>query len=197
MRWPNDVLVNDRKLAGLLIDHFAPGLAVIGIGINVRNQPEALDPGLKNQTARLVDLLPNKANPLAGAQASRRRSSVPRAPKLAAETLTLPGGDQSRTLPARHRQNVQSTLELPRLTTLVLRHVRLVLTEFQQQGSMSLLPRVNKLWAAPRRVELDLDGTFHAGLFTGVDDEGRLALSDEAGNVTFYEAHEVRHLTET
>ena len=62
---------------------------------------------------------------------------------------------------------------------------------------MSLLPRVNKLWAAPRRVELDLDGTFHAGLFTGVDDEGRLALSDEAGNVTFYEAHEVRHLTET
>jgi hypothetical protein len=61
---------------------------------------------------------------------------------------------------------------------------------------MSLLLRVNKLWAAPRRVELDLDGTFRAGLFIGVDDEGRLALLDEAGSATFYDAHEVRHLTE-
>jgi biotin-(acetyl-CoA carboxylase) ligase len=37
----NDVLVNDRKLAGLLIDQFVPGLAVVGIGLNVTNQPEA------------------------------------------------------------------------------------------------------------------------------------------------------------
>jgi BirA family biotin operon repressor/biotin-[acetyl-CoA-carboxylase] ligase len=57
MRWPNDVLVNDRKLAGLLIDQFASGLAVVGIGINVMNQPEACDPGLKNQTIRLADLV--------------------------------------------------------------------------------------------------------------------------------------------
>ena len=58
MRWPNDLLVNDRKLAGLLIDQFNPAVAVVGIGINVGNQPEVRDPLLNRQTARLVDLLP-------------------------------------------------------------------------------------------------------------------------------------------
>jgi BirA family transcriptional regulator, biotin operon repressor / biotin---[acetyl-CoA-carboxylase] ligase len=165
MRWPNDVLVGDRKLAGLLIDHFSPGLAVIGIGINVRNRPEALDPSLRDQTTRLVDLLqPPGACP----------------PRPQADRVEAPEHD----------------LELHELATLVLRHVRLVLDQLRKPGSLSLLLRVNKLWAAPRRVELDLDGTFRGGLFTGVDDEGRLALSDEDGNVTFYDAHEVRHLTE-
>jgi BirA family biotin operon repressor/biotin-[acetyl-CoA-carboxylase] ligase len=59
MRWPNDVLVEDRKLAGLLIDQFRPGLAVAGIGINVGNEPETRDASLKNQTTRLADLLPS------------------------------------------------------------------------------------------------------------------------------------------
>ncbi|MGO8702076.1 MAG: biotin--[acetyl-CoA-carboxylase] ligase [Limisphaerales bacterium] len=57
LRWPNDVLVNERKLAGLLIDQFVPGRAVAGIGINVFNRPEACDPQLENQTARLADLI--------------------------------------------------------------------------------------------------------------------------------------------
>jgi BirA family biotin operon repressor/biotin-[acetyl-CoA-carboxylase] ligase len=57
MRWPNDVMVGDHKLAGLLIDQFTNGLAVVGIGINVMNRPEASDPGLKNQTTRLADLV--------------------------------------------------------------------------------------------------------------------------------------------
>ncbi len=57
VRWPNDVLVDDRKLAGLLLDQFVPGLAVAGIGINVFNRPETHDPALKNQIARLADLL--------------------------------------------------------------------------------------------------------------------------------------------
>ncbi len=59
LRWPNDVLVNDRKLAGLLIDQLAPGRAVVGIGVNVSNQPETHDSSLKNQTARLADLIAN------------------------------------------------------------------------------------------------------------------------------------------
>jgi len=57
MRWPNDVLVENRKLAGLLVDQFTPDLAVAGIGINVLNQPEASDHSLKNLTTRLADLL--------------------------------------------------------------------------------------------------------------------------------------------
>jgi BirA family biotin operon repressor/biotin-[acetyl-CoA-carboxylase] ligase len=57
VRWPNDVLVDDRKLAGLLIDQFVPEQAVAGIGINVFNYPETHDPNLRNQTARLADLI--------------------------------------------------------------------------------------------------------------------------------------------
>ena len=44
LRWPNDVLVDDRKLAGLLLDQFVPGLAVAGIGINVFNDPSSTIP---------------------------------------------------------------------------------------------------------------------------------------------------------
>lgn len=58
MRWPNDLLVGEKKLAGLLIDKFAPGLAVVGIGLNVSNNPEAQSPELKNLTVRLSELVP-------------------------------------------------------------------------------------------------------------------------------------------
>jgi BirA family transcriptional regulator, biotin operon repressor / biotin---[acetyl-CoA-carboxylase] ligase len=58
LRWPNDVLAGQRKLAGLLIDQFIPGLAAVGIGINVTNRPEESDPLLQGQVARLADLVP-------------------------------------------------------------------------------------------------------------------------------------------
>jgi BirA family biotin operon repressor/biotin-[acetyl-CoA-carboxylase] ligase len=59
MRWPNDILVEKRKLAGILADRFARGSAVAGIGVNVFNQPEAADQSLSQQTARLADLIPH------------------------------------------------------------------------------------------------------------------------------------------
>ena len=69
MRWPNDVLVGDRKLAGLLVDRFSPERAVAGIGLNVRNAPETRNDALKNLTARLADLVtaPPALNDLAAA----------------------------------------------------------------------------------------------------------------------------------
>ncbi len=57
LRWPNDVLVGDRKLAGLLIDQFQPGLAVVGVGINVTNQPHAHDAALSGQVVNLAGLV--------------------------------------------------------------------------------------------------------------------------------------------
>ena len=58
LRWPNDVLVGQRKLAGLLLDQFSPELIVAGIGINVLNNPEVRDGSLAGQTIRLSDLVP-------------------------------------------------------------------------------------------------------------------------------------------
>jgi BirA family biotin operon repressor/biotin-[acetyl-CoA-carboxylase] ligase len=147
MRWPNDVLIGDRKLAGLLLDQFAPALCVVGIGINVLNQPEVLDASLNNQTARLADLIP--AQP-----------------------------------------------ELSELMALVLRNLRRVVQDLECAGFESLIPRVNQLWLTPRRVELDLDGALHRGVFTGVDREGHLMLLDDKASSRTYAAYQVRHLQE-
>jgi BirA family biotin operon repressor/biotin-[acetyl-CoA-carboxylase] ligase len=35
LKWPNDVLIGDRKVAGLLAEVAAPGLVVLGVGLNV------------------------------------------------------------------------------------------------------------------------------------------------------------------
>ena len=47
IKWPNDILVNGAKLAGILVESqsvgFGPALAVIGIGLNVR-MPAAGEP---------------------------------------------------------------------------------------------------------------------------------------------------------
>jgi BirA family transcriptional regulator, biotin operon repressor / biotin---[acetyl-CoA-carboxylase] ligase len=58
LRWPNDIMVDRRKLAGLLVERFAPDTAVIGVGINIFNRPELAEPMLNGQTARLADLVP-------------------------------------------------------------------------------------------------------------------------------------------
>ena len=57
LRWPNDIMIGSRKLAGLLVERFADDTAVIGLGLNIFNHPEASDPALTAQTARLVDLV--------------------------------------------------------------------------------------------------------------------------------------------
>jgi BirA family biotin operon repressor/biotin-[acetyl-CoA-carboxylase] ligase len=38
LKWPNDVLVNDHKLAGVLLEHPGGAAVILGVGVNV-NQP--------------------------------------------------------------------------------------------------------------------------------------------------------------
>jgi BirA family biotin operon repressor/biotin-[acetyl-CoA-carboxylase] ligase len=56
LRWPNDLLVGPRKLAGLLVERHSADTAVVGVGINVFNDPERADPALRDATTRLADL---------------------------------------------------------------------------------------------------------------------------------------------
>jgi BirA family biotin operon repressor/biotin-[acetyl-CoA-carboxylase] ligase len=56
LRWPNDLMIGRRKLAGLLVDRFNATDAVVGIGVNVFNQPETAEPGLAGATVRLAEL---------------------------------------------------------------------------------------------------------------------------------------------
>jgi len=57
LRWPNDIMTGSRKLGGLLVDVYRPGHAVVGVGINVCNRPDAAEPGLSGTVARLEELL--------------------------------------------------------------------------------------------------------------------------------------------
>ncbi|WP_339642835.1 biotin--[acetyl-CoA-carboxylase] ligase [Jannaschia helgolandensis] len=47
LKWPNDVLLNDGKLAGILLENPTPDLLVLGIGINLIATPDpaTLEPG--------------------------------------------------------------------------------------------------------------------------------------------------------
>ena len=42
LKWPNDVLVDGRKLGGILTERTAAGAVVVGVGLNVSTRPEEL-----------------------------------------------------------------------------------------------------------------------------------------------------------
>lgn len=46
------------ELAGLLVERHTPDTAVVGVGLNVFNHPEAASPALRDATIRLADLAP-------------------------------------------------------------------------------------------------------------------------------------------
>ena len=47
VKWPNDVWVDERKLAGILIEAQPPAWAVIGIGLNVSIEPDEFPADLR------------------------------------------------------------------------------------------------------------------------------------------------------
>jgi BirA family biotin operon repressor/biotin-[acetyl-CoA-carboxylase] ligase len=54
VKWPNDVWVDERKLAGILIEAQPPAWAVIGVGLNVSIEPDEF-PGDLRQPATSID----------------------------------------------------------------------------------------------------------------------------------------------
>lgn len=54
VKWPNDVLINGRKVSGILIQTRENGqVAVVGIGINVHSDRDSLPPGATSIAAEL------------------------------------------------------------------------------------------------------------------------------------------------
>jgi BirA family biotin operon repressor/biotin-[acetyl-CoA-carboxylase] ligase len=56
LRWPNDILAGHRKLAGVLVEQYQPETAVIGVGLNIANHPDALEPSLAGHTIGVEEL---------------------------------------------------------------------------------------------------------------------------------------------
>ena len=46
LRWPNDVLIGPKKICGILMEKFAADRVVVGLGLNVTNDPAADNPEL-------------------------------------------------------------------------------------------------------------------------------------------------------
>jgi BirA family biotin operon repressor/biotin-[acetyl-CoA-carboxylase] ligase len=79
VKWPNDVLLDGRKIAGVLVESRPlEGWAVVGIGINVAVDPEEL-PGELRRTAGTLGLQP------ADVEAVRERLLLTLAARLAEE----------------------------------------------------------------------------------------------------------------
>ena len=57
IKWPNDVMLADRKVAGILLEchhRRAPGFVVVGIGLNVLQRPEDFAPELRDRAGSLA-----------------------------------------------------------------------------------------------------------------------------------------------
>lgn len=63
LRWPNDLMVGRAKLAGLLVERFRADCAVVGLGVNLVNNPSAADPALAGHATRLADLVAPAPSP--------------------------------------------------------------------------------------------------------------------------------------
>ena len=79
LKWPNDVLIDDAKLAGVLAQRSASGPVVVGIGLNVRWAPEgsanlARELGVEVDPAAVLDLLLVELDELLRLDSSARRA---------------------------------------------------------------------------------------------------------------------------
>jgi BirA family biotin operon repressor/biotin-[acetyl-CoA-carboxylase] ligase len=57
IKWPNDVLIDDRKVAGVLCESVLEGMrvrhTVVGIGVNVNHKPDEIPPLLRDRAVSL------------------------------------------------------------------------------------------------------------------------------------------------
>lgn len=61
---PNDVYVQDKKIAGILIESPNPQLLIIGVGINVNNSTRDAPESLKDHLTTIRDLLGEEVDPV-------------------------------------------------------------------------------------------------------------------------------------
>lgn len=63
LRWPNDLMVADRKLGGILVEQGTATTLVVGFGLNVSNRPWEQDPSLEKTALNMIGLLPSMTSP--------------------------------------------------------------------------------------------------------------------------------------
>lgn len=88
VKWPNDVWLEGRKLAGILIEAKPQaGWAVIGIGLNLTIAPEDFPPDLRQPATSLFDLAEGARGNSRDSVPSDAVARVPPSPLTVAEAL--------------------------------------------------------------------------------------------------------------
>lgn len=67
LRWPNDLMLGDLKIGGILVEQGGPDTLLVGVGLNVINRPWLQEPQLQGVAGRLADGITSSRLP------SRRR----------------------------------------------------------------------------------------------------------------------------
>jgi len=65
LKWPNDVMIGTRKIAGILTESSVRGddyCAIIGFGVNVNNSCVSMPSTLRNKVTSLYDLTKSRVN---------------------------------------------------------------------------------------------------------------------------------------
>lgn len=65
LKWPNDVTINGRKVAGILVEMSTEGsfcYAILGFGINVNNSVDSMEAELGSEATSIVDQLNSNVN---------------------------------------------------------------------------------------------------------------------------------------
>lgn len=57
VRWPNDVEVQGRKLAGILVETVGPGRVIFGVGVNTTGSAAEAPPALRGRLTTLPDVV--------------------------------------------------------------------------------------------------------------------------------------------
>jgi len=57
LRWPNDLMIGDWKVGGILVSQGKADTLCVGLGLNVRNRPWVRDPSLNAVACRLADFV--------------------------------------------------------------------------------------------------------------------------------------------
>jgi BirA family biotin operon repressor/biotin-[acetyl-CoA-carboxylase] ligase len=172
IKWPNDVLVGERKVAGILIEtsHQRSGqfLAILGIGVNVNGHLHHVPVG-----SSLVTVQP-------GEPPSQQKASPPEQASLSPAATTLEvecGHVVSRELFIAH----------------LLRHIESDYLALQQESRQSFLttyePASRLLWQRWRRtlstlgrsVQVRQGNIILGGIAEDVDSNGELLLRSESG----------------
>ena len=154
LKWPNDVLVGGKKLAGVLVEAQSRGgkleSVVVGIGVNLQATPEAV-------AATAVSLAE-----AAGTLVDRR--------------LRTPSGSAARPgeAGASDRQTLVASL---------LAHVERWIDRYVAIGLEAVVPAWHDRMAHGLAARATVDGAALTGEVAGLDPDGALLLRDEAGRL--------------